>query len=393
MSVATQALRYGWKALAILTLGGVTIFTADTTMRRITTETVIQIVLGVHERCLATQYSTNPVSYYVSPPEFVRSMISTNGAGGWETNSMTNTIDWRMDRAVMIALDAVITNLIPFYVNTNTVCDGTTNIAMLTVTGLWVQLQIGDYGMHVTTNTNTFVVSTNWGTDFTAIPAIGTNAAIYGPWTWRNYVTPWQERYKVLNALKVTFPDLSGISTGRYDVPAAFEYGSWSNAKTHSELNFTNGVSWRETEFQCFTAGFLYTNNYTYMSWIRTFRLSAPGLASALNSNVPHNIWFFLKPTLPEMPGTLTKTNGAVFDDNELGLILNTWSIVTDYPFGLPEGTAPTWCEEPTVNSAPGWYFGPEYTGFMELRGFIIKEENQKNIVNWQFNYCTNHFW
>jgi hypothetical protein len=224
MSVATQALKYGWKALAILTVGGATIFTADTTMRRITTETVIQIVLGIHERCLATQYSTNPVSYYVTPPEVVRSMVSTNGAGGWETNSVTNTIDWRMDRAMMVDLDAKIFALIPYYADPDTVYDGTTNISMLTVTGLFASLQIGDH--------------TN---QFTAIPAIGTNAATFGPWAWRNYVVAWQERYKVLNALKKLKISYNSISNVHSTWPRIYLTNTtWNGAMADADNNIAN---------------------------------------------------------------------------------------------------------------------------------------------------------
>jgi hypothetical protein len=312
----------------------------------------------------------------------------TNGATNWTavlyTNVFTNVISDRIDHAMMVDLDAKIIALCPYFANTNTVYDGTTNIVMHTFTGLLTSLNLGDH------------------TNFTSIPCwtnnagttnATTNAATFGPWAWRNYVVAWQERYKVLNALKWTAPSGTGISTGWHDVPDTFSYGSWNDAQDHSEAYFTNDTSYSATEFQCFTAGFLYTNNATYMSWIRTFRMSAPTLSATLNTDISHSIYFYLKPTLSEMPGTLTKTNGAVFDDNGLGLTLDTWGLITNYPFGLSEGTAPTWCAEPTTASVPGWHFEPQYTGFQESRGFVIKAANQKHLVDWQFTYATNKYW
>jgi len=125
-----------------------------------------ECVRGVNERCWATQYQTNPVAYRVEP--------------------FTNTTFY-LDKSLMGAMASKIKSLVPYYVDTNTVYNGTTNIVMLTVPGLWASLEIGD-------RTN----------QFTCTPAIGTNAATYGDDPWRIYVTNLQEQYKVLNALKVT---------------------------------------------------------------------------------------------------------------------------------------------------------------------------------------------
>jgi len=374
MSIATTALRHGWFIVAgAILAGGTTIYVADSVQRRITQQDAVEVIMGTVERCLATQTSTNP-TYAVDPPSFVRNWVSTNGATGtnfaWVTNQVTNTISWYTDRAMMVDLDAKIVALCPYYVDTNSVYDGTTNIVMCTFTGLLTSLDLGDH------------------TNFTSIPAIGTNSATFGPWAWRNYRVAWEERYKVLHALKMTSPILSGVSTGFYDVPLVGEYESWNDAKTHSELNFTNDAFYSGTEFQCFTAGYFATNYPIYMSWIRTFRLFAPNLS--LSSNILHDVYFYAKPILPELPETLSETNG-VFDDNGLGVTLNTWGLITNFPFGLPEGTAPTWCAEPTVLSGAGLLNG--YPGFVERRGFIIKADNRKNIVDWQFNYCTNKYW
>jgi len=185
MSIATHAIRYGWVYLASLTLGTGTIFMVDPVlMNRITLKDRIEVTMAVVERCYATQTGTNadgtPV-YAVAPPVEVRTWYDDNGA----PVTVTNSIDWRDDRSMKVDLDAKIRALCPYYVNTNSVYDGTTNIVMNTFTGLLTSLDLGDH------------------TNFTSIPAIGTNAAVYGPWAWRNYSVAWQERYKVLNALKM----------------------------------------------------------------------------------------------------------------------------------------------------------------------------------------------
>lgn len=124
---------------------------------------------GVNERCQATQ---------VSPP-----FVKTNSAG------------WYLDQNAMGTMASTIRSLVPYYVDTNTVYDGTTNIAMLTTNGLWATLQIGD--------------KTN---KFTCIPGSGTNAATYGDNPGKIYIEDLLERYKVAYELKDTFPASSVAS-------------------------------------------------------------------------------------------------------------------------------------------------------------------------------------
>lgn len=191
-------LKYGWKIATGITLAAVTIYVAGNTRERVNQEDIIELVLGTTERCLATQYSTNPVSYYVAPPSFVRSWYSnsyettnvpgdlvTNWTAVCHTNVFTNAIGWRTDRAMMAELDEKIKALVPYYCDLDTVYEGSTNIVMLTVTGLWASLGIGD-GV----------------SQFTRVPSSGTNAATYGAYPWRIYKMDLEERYKVLYALK-----------------------------------------------------------------------------------------------------------------------------------------------------------------------------------------------
>ena len=119
-------LKYGWKIAAGITLAATTIYVASNTRERVNQADVIELVLGVTERCLATQYATNPVSYYVAPPSFVRSWYSnsyetanvpgdlvTNWYAVLHTNAFTNVIGWRTDRAMMVELDAKIDATVP----------------------------------------------------------------------------------------------------------------------------------------------------------------------------------------------------------------------------------------------------------------------------------------
>ena len=117
MSIATQSLKYGWVALATLTIGTATIFVAPSVLRRITLHDRIEVTLAVVERCLATQTGTNPVTYAVDPPSIVRTWTDTNGA----SISMTNALAWRDDLSMKIELDAKIEALCPYYVDTNSV--------------------------------------------------------------------------------------------------------------------------------------------------------------------------------------------------------------------------------------------------------------------------------
>jgi hypothetical protein len=196
MAFSVQVIRYGWVALASLgVITGATIYVANNQRHQVKPQDIIEITLGTYERCLATQTSTNP-TYSVTPPSFVRTWTSnvytTNGVTVY-TNIVTNTIGWHIDRDMMISLDTTIKALVPYYVDTNTVYDGTTNIVTLTVTGLWASLGIGD-------RTNKFTREPCWTNPVST-------AATYGDYPWQIYAEDLQERYKVLNALKYSVID------------------------------------------------------------------------------------------------------------------------------------------------------------------------------------------
>jgi hypothetical protein len=330
MSFATQSLRYGWVALASLgVLTGTTIYINNNTRHQVKPEDLIQLHLGLYERCMKTQITTNNMGWdvyfggywWVWPPGFKETWTSnvytTNGVMVY-TNVVTNTIGWHSrhgrwwssDTPQIITplgfelnpylslwenFDGRLKALVPCYVDTNTVYEGTTNIAMLTVTGLWASLGIGD-------GTNKFTrepawtnpVSTNWIVNYTSYwpstngmatniiytsdyrqvinyakswTATGghvwavssnwvssvvtvTNVVVYGSLPWQMYVEDLQERYKVLNALKVlplgtgvgaTNGDIDGIEVWANDLgnntTNAFFFSVWDLGKADNTVH------------------------------------------------------------------------------------------------------------------------------------------------------------
>jgi len=158
MAFSTQIIKYGWLALASLgVITGITIYVANNQRHQIRPEDIIEIALGIHERCLAAQTGTNVLFsfasprnvYSITPPNIVRNWLEgttivsqvTNTINGTNyvysitnfactTNTVTNTIGWHVDKAMMTELDAKIKELIYYYYDINTIYDGTTNIAV-----------------------------------------------------------------------------------------------------------------------------------------------------------------------------------------------------------------------------------------------------------------------
>ena len=371
MSIQTTALKYGWAIAAGAILTGTTIYVADSTQKRITQRDAVEVILGTVERCYATQITTNP-TYSVDPPSFVRSWVSTNGLTGtnfaWVTNQVTNTISWYTDRNMMIDLDAKIFALIPYYVDPDSVYDGTTNIVMLTVTGLFASLQIGNH-------TNQFTAIPCW-TNNVGTTNCTTNAATFGPWAWRNYVVAWQERYKVLNALKMTKPTLPGSVLAHYSSREAWYAADYISLY---DKTVAAGVSSHDTTWYPYLILFYYANydggwsqGYIYNA---SFKFSSLNLSTQIQSSV----YVYFLAHAPYMSGTKR------FDDNGYGLVeeaynlLDAGSLETNtYVLFNPETAIPASGSTPTNNAEI-------VTGFWG--------NNLSCYVNWQFNYCTNRFW
>jgi hypothetical protein len=419
MSIATTALRYGWRIVAGAVLTGGTIYVASNAPKYIYQRDVVEIVLGVTERCLATQINTNS-TYSVSPPSYVRSWVTTNGLSGtnfaWVTNQVTNQLSWFTDRAMMVDLDAKIFALIPYYVDTNSVFDGTTNIVMLTVTNLFATLGIGDH-------TNQFTQIPCW-TNNPGTTNCTTNAATFGPWAWRNYVVAWQERYKVLNALKcvkIASAFDTELSQKQYlsygeDI---FPYRSWDNFTSFNQLllsiTCTNGVTsfaesgaitnessavgsvwqttgqtWAEIGVSAYFVGNISGTN-KYIGGAITERLKITG-PKVLNTNL-QTIKSFCQQYISEGPFTYfvdygvnipTATNvfhsyysGDEIYTNASQRTVKEWPsnhvFLIDYP--IPEFQTP--CNVQNQR---------------DLYGATYRFVNSESYVFPQFNYCTNSF-
>ena len=170
----------------------------------------------------------------------------------------------------MVSLDSTIKALVPYYCDTSSIYDGTTNISMLTVTGLFSSLQIGDH-------TNQFTAIPCW-TNNPGTTNCTTNAATFGPWAWYNYVVAWQERYKVLNALKMTplgyYTGTNFVSNEAqiwansywYSVPNGLVYGFnpvGVSDGTVFNISLNMGASWYGTIGNVWFGFYNYPSGYT----------------------------------------------------------------------------------------------------------------------------------
>lgn len=314
MAITTQALRYGWVALTSLgVLTGGTIYVLNNTRKTVKPEDVIEIVLGTYERCLATQMTTNP-TYIVSPLDVVEvwySNVYSSGGVVISTATITNTIGWGISQSMIANLDAKIRALVPLYAVTSTIYAGATSPVLLTVTGLWASLGIGDRTNKFTrtpavtniTTTNWLVSYTNYYPDTTTPVLIAytshmwqavnyaysfnsngylwtnvifSNAAIttvvveatFGDQPWNIYEEDLVERYKVLEALKCvcitpvtlgSFGDTtSGTRSGQaYLKPDGSLLGTWATAienavtPANSSTNYTVKLGDEPEEFVC----------------------------------------------------------------------------------------------------------------------------------------------
>jgi len=367
-----QDIKYGWRiGIAAVLMGGITIFTAVNVQNRITQRDAIQVILGTVERCYATQLTTNP-TYSVSPPSFVRNWYSNDYVGTnaiLYTNIFTNVISERLDHAMMIDLDAKIVALCPYYVDTNSVYDGTTNIVMLSFTGLLTSLNLGDH------------------TNFTSIPTIGTNAATFGPWAWRNYIVAWQERYKVLNALKVTARSISlSSATGKslsvnsasgrtnYAVMVAYFTSNWPSA--------SGGVAGRIGSR--IIGGETYPNIMGMDAWNEYAPFAN---ITGLDTNISKTISYYV------IGGQPYSTDHFIFDANGVAIGTN-WTFYTSINAGYNSSNSSPVIFGNTNLDMPVLAGPPDIDlewGEDQLRGFKLTDA--KSIFDWQFNYCAVKYW
>lgn len=416
-------LRYGWKIATGIALAGTTIYVANNTRWRVNQADVIELALGVDERVMALQTGTNafgePV-YPIARPSFVRNWITNNYetqvVGGVTsvvavayTNTVTNTIGYRTDHAMMVELDTKLKAIVPYYVDTNTVYNGMTNVVMLTFTGLLTKLNIGD------------------GTNFTRTPCwtnnVGetnctTNAATYGELPWRIYVQDLQERYKVLNALscRVVVPnkcDFAGRRAG--DEWLAFE--DWPGSTNTTTQNYLSGVDYSFTNDVYSNDGFPYYKKLHYYSsgflWgsgtgtnpVNQFdsylNASRVVFGTVLNSNLQASCDVYVKKILMWNGDAWPATQN--YDDQGTGISEpDGWSLLESFSTKSGDllkstnywghdiliNNPPAWCDTPTTNDVSKLYEGGRIWG--TARGFSF---NAQAVIKFQFNYATNKYW
>jgi len=543
MAYSKTALKYGWLILTGITLG-TTIFVVNNQRNQVKQEDIIEIVLGVTERCLATQYTTNDPPYYrVAPPSFVRnwdyqywqyggykicytsywpnatpnvvcytnfrtdayvkppnvsyaeSWTATGGyvwvtRGGWpysypmeeKGETITNTIGWHTDRAMMVSLDATIKALVPYYVDTNSVYDGTTNIAMLTVTGLWDTLDIGD-GTNKFTRTPAWTnqIGTNWIVSYTNLETQGslsqtnafavyttnggvvttnfyyqfgysleytnkhvcyttsqdmavwvvtdigsvyvrwlnypesagtetrwrerfvptqgyfmsnfpqvvsqtTNAATYGDYPWQIYVEDLQERYKVLEAMKITAHSHTPVVT-------VYRSGGGSSTSSYSDAKSKAVAHWATNDLEYYYPGFFAYD--TAHKFSQLYYGSGGYGASLVSSYLEYHVVGIntqIDVSTPKMY-VFAYLNGDEFNAFGDGFLENQYKgfVGSYYPssntyifkIGDPDLNIPGW---PADDSSWGWLF-------YNTRGAIVVPKPIFLICDWNFLYCKDKYW
>lgn len=450
MSFATQALRYGWVALASLgALTGTTIYVLNNQPHQVTPEDIIELALGVTERCLATQTSTNPVTYDVDPPSFVRTWYSnvytSNGVVIY-TNVVTNTIGWHTDREMLISLDTTIKSLVPYFINTNT----TTNFGMLTVTGLWASLNIGDgtnrftrepawtnivtnwvvnytsywpstNGVAVTncytsdyrqvvnyaaswtaTGGHVWVTSSNWASEVVIV----TNAATYGDYPWQIYAEDLEERYKVLEAMRATMPTPGAVRNLR--VGYAPDSESWAEAKALAEQHFLT----QEHEYYSYTSYYenvsspvnceISTRGSAVMWPINAVQVHADirYIASGLSTSMTKTVRFWTKATMTWDDGNYFKAENnpeygfySLTFPSGLAASSNSWVLFDTVVGSTTNRVDSSTFGSPTTDLTP-WCAEP-ISGGVDGRyyGMEIQSGNVRALCYYGFFYCTNKYW
>jgi hypothetical protein len=434
-------LRYGWTVLTGVDTNTDSIYSATNTRQFVQQVDIIPLVLGTYERCLATQYASNPPAYYVAPLNHTVGWITTNNSGGYITNSVTNSFNWFIDDGVtmLYPLDDKIKALVPYFVNTNfnTMYDNSTNadVVMLTVTGLWDELEIGDhtnkftlvpswtntvqtnyhvcYTSYWPTNTTPFPHTNSYTSSYNQVVNFGqswtatggvvwasmsnwpttvsqtTNEATYGSsYDWHIYTRCLEERYKVLNALrqyKMPAPNMNRL-WARWAVFT--DQANWANARADSEARF-----WA-TQFVGYA---IQQEGFTWGTFEASYYV--PGLYHLSISRMTGTVWWaysgsnltgtgkiFMKPS--------NRNNYApvIYEHNGMLMVSNTvWKeqVNSELSFNAPmseirfqwpaSGDLPVPMDEPTAQDT--------------YRGYEIESGNIRCLVNWDFKYCTNKYW
>lgn len=378
-------LHYGWKIAVGISLAAATIFIVSNTRERVNQADIIELVLGTAERCLAAD---------IAPPSFVRSWYSnsyvttnvpgdaaTNWTAQLYTNTFTNVIGWRTDRAMMVELDAKIKELVPLFINTNTIFGNTNDISQLTITGVWASLGIGD--------------GTN---QFTSVPASGTNVATYGALPWRIYKEDLEERYKVLSVLK--YNELfrtsihhfrktgSGTAQRHDDWHIDDWYTSESDAQsayvTNSWVDYTGVYGYNHFTYSVGQKG----NYFNYWYWYSCAFTRGTGYVTCVLTDLQTNILESLASlsvkvhSVPYVPGE--------FASHGVPGIVDGWGLVSTITDISSISNNLSTCD---VGTQPDDYVPPPTSLYPYD---VFKGNNQigwRILAGWNFLYCTNKYW
>lgn len=371
MSLTLQSIKYSWYAIAGISLAAASIYVADNMRGRIKQVDVIPIAIGTWEHCEATRISTN--SWLVTPPTFTRSWVVTNAAGEFTTQTVTNTIGWRVDYDMLKECQEKIKELVPNYYHS----DGNA----YTITGVWDELDIGD-------GTN------KW----TQVPASGTNPAIYGDLTQtRIYTNTLIEMYKVLWIMSNT------ACNGSAQYRTKSGGSSYTNlnpdiltARTRAASTFSSNSVSTNSGFviQRNAQEYIITNYFDGTNFISSYGCALVNSISDITvTNLSTNI-ISHRVMIYGMPNRVSVGNAyAEYYDQGLGYTesnqtllassgwINTDSVSFTNIGGAVESQPATGVVEPTDDSLT--YF----------RGFQVPAASVAKLINWQFQYATNKFW
>lgn len=485
MSYSLENLRYGWQAVVGLgILAGAGIYVAVNRSHYVTAADEAEIVLAIVERCMGTQYGTNAdgtPQYRVAPPVLVQTWVTsvvtevvltnqyTNGIDGtvtnvvytnwiftYTTNLYTNVFTyfagshWSDEKIIFLqSLDDKIKDLVQWYVDTNSLSPllaPTGDIRMLTVTGLWDSLQIGDRTNRftqspartnsITTNflicytsywpagsivtncytssvnqsvnfaitTSTWVTWTNWP----QVVVTNTNALVLVPSdAWerdtRIYAEALQERYKVLQAMKVTSPAVTIARTNQFQYDSSGVYPNlWLDAVALTEAN-----DWEES-----------SQDYPWCSFgiggeppgqFAAFRRrSIYNFQTCAATGIAHTT--VLQTIVKAEPRVyfgaigvdIANSENAVFDGGGDWAVADEWvevltsTSLADFLIVSEEYGSlvnePTWCADP--GTGPIEYYpwsGSLIPCHAKTRGYYIADK--RAITAWDFFYATNRYW
>ena len=370
MSFSFNDIKYGWKIIAGVVITGATIFVADNTRQQILQRDTIQPILGTHERCLSAG---------VAPLEFVRTWTSnvydTSGVTVY-TNIVTNAIGWRVDRGMLVDLDAKIEELAPYFVDINSVYYSTTNIVMHTFTNILTTEGIGD------------------GTNFTA----------YG---WYVSQDDLKERCKVLYVLKYSSVFTATAYSNDFEsIGWGSTFSTWGAAKTYADANLTKSYS-LASGGSCRTLGAMYYVEYIpdYMEdifWNAMKTVWKKSTISFSNSTPLKGTvdWYVsLQPTGKEFTKPRHRTddlnpvysaNGTPNSNPYDFYLWGTVPVETNIEYTISEDVSSdaTWCTVPSDSTGHGSYI---FHTYVSSEGFLF--HSQSLLFSPEFYYCTNKFW